>query len=386
MVEGWSKTPIGQVIRIATGQVDPKDEHVKTLLSVGPENIRIGGGINYGSLKTAHELVQISGKYAFDQDAILYSKIRPNLNKVGLPEFQGICSADVYPIWVNDVNVIDKAFLYHILTSEKFVADASSRSFRTGLPKINRPDLESITIDLPPLPEQRKIAEILRTWDEAIEQSLQLTVLRQKQYKGLRERLVDWLSNERTPLRGVLEPVSRPVNKPVKSYRALSIRSHGKGAYIRTVADPNTVAMDTLYQVKVGDLIVNITFAWEGAIALVTEEQDGCLVSHRFPTYLPDEELVSARYLRHSLRMPRFTYLLTTISPGGAGRNRVLNKTDFLNLEVPYPKLSEQKKIAQILDDAETAIERENKYREALKRQKRGLMQKLLTGDWRVTP
>jgi type I restriction enzyme S subunit len=142
--------------------------------------------------------------------------------------------------------------------------------------------------------------------------------------------------------------------------------------------------MDTLYIAREGDLIVNITFAWEGAIALVPLEHDGRLVSHRFPTYVPVAQSVDARYLRHALRMPRFTYLLGLVSPGGAGRNRVLNKNDFLDLEVPSPELRKQEIVALALDAAENAIAKASEYRDALTLQKRGLMQKLLTGEWRV--
>jgi type I restriction enzyme S subunit len=83
--------------------------------------------------------------------------------------------------------------------------------------------------------------------------------------------------------------------------------------------------------------------------------------------------------------MQRFTYLLGLVSPGGAGRNRVLNKSDFLDLKGPLPSTSEQARIAVILDDAENAVAREIQLRDALERQKRGLMQKLLTGEWRVS-
>lgn len=142
--------------------------------------------------------------------------------------------------------------------------------------------------------------------------------------------------------------------------------------------------MDTLYVAREGDLIVNITFAWEGAIALVPREHDGRLVSHRFPTFVPNPRSANARYLRHALRMPRFTYLLGLVSPGGAGRNRVLSKNDFLDLEVPCPELSRQEVVAAALDTAEDAIAKASEYRDALVRQKRGLMEKLLAGDWPV--
>ncbi|WP_082386769.1 restriction endonuclease subunit S [Actibacterium sp. EMB200-NS6] len=156
--EGWEITTVGKTVNIASGQVDPKDEAIADLISVGPDNLLSGGGIEKSSLKSARELGQISGKYAFDRNAILYSKIRPNLNKVALPSFDGICSADMYPMWVSDSARANREFIYFVLTSQGFVSSATSRSFRTGLPKINREDLEAIEFPLPPLPEQRKIA------------------------------------------------------------------------------------------------------------------------------------------------------------------------------------------------------------------------------------
>jgi type I restriction enzyme S subunit len=384
MLKDWNEVPLGSVIEIASGQVDPKDAHIRDLISVGPDNLLSGGGIDRKTLRTAGQLGQISGKYAFDEKAILYSKIRPNLNKVGLPDFDGICSADVYPIWVSQPDTMDREFLFYVLTSDAFVADASSRSFRTGLPKINRPDLESITISLPPISEQRHIAKLLRAWNAAIEKVNLLIELRERQYFGLRGRLIDWRSGNHAALRTFLKPVSRPTPKPDEQYRALGIRSHGKGTFSRVVEKPDEVDMDTLYVAKAGDIIVNITFAWEGAVALVPAEHDGGLVSHRFPTFVPIPSKANGRYLRHALRMPRFTYLLGIVSPGGAGRNRVLSKSAFLELEAPLPSVDTQERIAAFLDDAEEAIALATKHRQALDQQKRGLMQKLLTGEWRV--
>jgi len=258
-----------------------------------------------------------------------------------------------------------------------------STGTQSTMKNISQDRLLAIPISIPKKNEQQKIVAILRTWDEAIENLLRLTELRKTQYLGLRDYLIDWSKNQRA-VKEFLKPVSRPVRKPTSGYRALSIRSHGKGTFDRYVEDPECIEMDTLYVVKSGDVIVNITFAWEGAVALVPRDHDGCLVSHRFPTFVPKMERVDARYLRHALRMARFTYLLGIVSPGGAGRNRVLSKSDFLDLMVPLPPLDQQQRIAMILDDAEDAISVEEKYLSALKHQKRGLMQKLLTGEWRV--
>jgi type I restriction enzyme S subunit len=72
------------------------------------------------------------------------------------------------------------------------------------------------------------------------------------------------------------------------------------------------------------------------------------------------------------------------ISPGGAGRNRVMSKTDFLKLDVKLPDVKEQKEIANILDAASAELNQYQQKLEQLQLQKKGLMQQLLTGKTRV--
>jgi type I restriction enzyme S subunit len=130
-----------------------------------------------------------------------------------------------------------------------------------------------------------------------------------------------------------LIPTFREVCKPNDKYLAIGVRSHAKGTFQRTDSEPDKIAMETLYQVREGDLIVNITFAWEGAIALVKKTDDGGFVSHRFPTYTFDQTVVLSEYFRQVFIQKRFRSLLDLISPGGAGRNRVLSKSNFLAIK-----------------------------------------------------
>lgn len=176
----------------------------------------------------------------------------------------------------------------------------------------------------------------------------------------------------------------RPVDKPKSSFLALGLRSHGKGIFHKVDFEPNSIAMDTLYKVKENDLIVNITFAWEHAIAIADKKDEGGLVSHRFPTYTFNEKVAFPHFFRYYVLQPRFKYLLNLISPGGAGRNRVMSKKDFPKLEVFVPSLEEQKAIAKVLTTADNEINSQESYLTKLQEQKKGLMQQLLTGQKRV--
>lgn len=191
----------------------------------------------------------------------------------------------------------------------------------------------------------------------------------------------DW---DIVPIKKVVTQVHRSVDKPNEPYYRLSVRSHAKGTFHSFVEDPETVAMEELYKVKENDLIVNITFAWEHAIAIVKKEDDGLLVSHRFPTYEFNNN-ACVKFYENIIKFPRIKKMLGDMSPGGAGRNRVLNQTDFYNkLYVPYTSKKEQEKIAEILSCCDKVIELKENLLIEKKQEKKYLMQKLYTPkiDW----
>jgi len=252
--------------------------------------------------------------------------------------------------------------------------------------------LSKLQIPVPPLREQQKIAEILSTWDKTISITEKLVDELKLRNKGLAQQLLSgqkrlkgfegkWKKN---PLSYFMDYTPRPVDKPSASYLALGIRSHGKGIFHKPDFDPDAIAMETLYEVKENDLVVNITFAWEHAVAIASKEDEGGLVSHRFPTYTFKPDKASPDYFKFFILQPYFKYLLDLISPGGAGRNRVLSKKEFIKLEIKFPILEEQIAIASVLLESDKELKLYQQQLETLKEQKKGLMQKLLTGELRV--
>ena len=275
-----------------------------------------------------------------------------------------------------------KEFMYFFLESktEFFRSDLAPG---VGQPNLNTDLIGGVSIPVPPMEEQARIAELLTEWNSAIEKTEQLIVLRSRQKAWLLVQVISAFGHS-TKLGDFLKQASRPIPKPTEPYWALGIRSHGKGTFQRFVQDPGSVDMEELYAVNRDNLIVNITFAWEGAIALVKPEDEGCLVSHRFPTYEINCEVADPSFVKYIVNCKEFFSQLALISPGGAGRNRVLNKKDFLKLTVSLPPIIEQQRLAHILGTLDQLIQIETDQLAAIKNQKRGLMQKLLTGQWRV--
>ena len=116
--------------------------------------------------RTISEDGVISGKYLFSPEHIIYSKIRPNLNKVALPDFDGLCSADAYPILVKD-GVCNREFLGYTMRSKCFLDYILAFSNRTNLPKVNKNQVEGFTLPLPPIELQNQFAAFVQQVDKS---------------------------------------------------------------------------------------------------------------------------------------------------------------------------------------------------------------------------
>ena len=108
----------------------------------------------------------ISGKYLFSPRHIIYSKIRPNLNKVALPDFDGLCSADAYPILVKE-ELCTREFFGYTLRSAYFLDYILAFSSRTNLPKVNKNQVEGFTLPLPEIGVQRQFTEFVKQVDKS---------------------------------------------------------------------------------------------------------------------------------------------------------------------------------------------------------------------------
>ena len=129
---------------------------------------------------------------------------------------------------------------------------------------------------------------------------------------------------------------------------------------------------------------MNIVFAWEQAIGKTTQSEVGMIGSHRFPMYRPVNDRVDIDYLISYFLTKRGTDILEAASPGGAGRNKTLGQERFLKSKIVLPPIEEQQKIAAILTTQDRVIELKEKRLAEKQRQKKYLMQQLLTGKKRL--
>lgn len=163
----------------------------------------------------------------------------------------------------------------------------------------------------------------------------------------------DW---EKKPLSAIVIPYSDPVEVPHNGYERLGIRSHGKGVFHEYVEAGKEITTAQLHRVAAHNFIVNITFAWEHAVAVTSDEDAGKLVSHRFPQFSMADGIYD-QFLKYLILDARFRHHLLLSSPGGAGRNRVLKIPEMLEYEMRIPGIEEQRQIAGYLNSLDVLIE-----------------------------
>ncbi|MBY0474947.1 MAG: restriction endonuclease subunit S [Nitrosomonas sp.] len=156
--KGWNTLKLGECTYLDARMIDPKKDEYKHLKHVGAERIEKDTGKIRKCLSAIEENL-ISNKFLFDGRYILYTKIRPYLRKVALPDFVGICSADIYPVRPDD-RILLKEYLWFILISEAFVKYTESLPSRANIPKLNREEFARYEIMVPPIELQKQFSEM----------------------------------------------------------------------------------------------------------------------------------------------------------------------------------------------------------------------------------
>ena len=185
--EEWEVENFTNRFVIQSGQVNPRIEPFSNMVLVAPDHIEQKTGILLGKV-TASEQGATSGKYLFHKGDVIYSKIRPYLRKAILVDFDGICSADMYPLKAK--SNLNSYFLFLIILGEKFSIFAEQTSVRSGFPKINRSEMSEFKMAFPNLSEQTRIVEIIEAQDNQIQAEEKQLAKYEKIKKGLMNDLL----------------------------------------------------------------------------------------------------------------------------------------------------------------------------------------------------
>ena len=357
--EGWRQVRLGEIYNIsASGDFDAK-ESSRTQNEKHPYPV-------YSNALTNKGLHSYSTYSRYDEDSITITA----RGDIGFANHRKTKFMAIGRLLVlkNKIPVSNEFICEYINHSIRFFKET------TGVPQLTAPQASKYYITLPPFPEQKAIASLLEKWDEAIEKTEALIAAKEKQFKWMLKRLIsDQQDNPewRKVKLGEICKISKgqQLNKlqmiQTGKYPALNGGVSPSGNTDKWNTPANTVTIS-----EGGNSCGYVNFIaqkfWAGGHCYI--------LSH-----LADG--VYTRFLYYTLkdREP----LIMKLRVGSGLPN--IQKGDVERLSLIFPSLTIQKQIAKILNNAKQEILLLEQLAEQYRTQKRGLMQKLLTGDWRIT-
>ena len=323
----------------------------------------------------------------FHKGDVLYGKLRPYLQNWLLAFFDGIAVGD---FWVLQPQGIDSGFLYRLIQGRKF-SDTANQSTGTKMPRADWKLVSKTAFFIPQnVNEQFVIGDFFINLDSLIissEQKLgQLKIFKkaclEKMFPKEGEAVPEirfkgfegpW---QKKTFGSIVEKYVDPVATPKNGYYRLGIKSHAKGTFHSYVEKGQELETAQMHRVAKEKFIVNITFAWEHAVAITTESDEGKLVSHRFPQFSFHNDMFPD-FFRYVISNEKFRHHLWLSSPGGAGRNRVLKIEEMLAYNMIIPSKEEQKQIAEYLGRIDNLIDLTQQKLDKLKNLKKALLDRM---------
>lgn len=322
---------------------------------------------------------------------IIMSTVRPNLQSFAFIDFDPvdvICSTG-FAVLTAKQQMCNK-YIYQLLYSKEIETQINNMLVGSNYPAINSSDVASLKVCIPPFAEQEKIAEILGTWDRAIEELTDLIAEKKELKRGLMQRLLTGTQRlpgfskpwQESKLEALLNLVSIR-NKELKIKTVLSV-TNNRGFVLPEEHFARAVASEDLSGYKIikrGDFAYNPSRLNVGSIDRLDSYDEGVL-SPMYVVFKCNEKLYSD-YMKHWVTTVEFNTKVRNSAQGSVRETVDFKTLSSIKIFLPTD-LEEQKAIADVLSKADSEIDLLNQQLDLLKEQKRGLMQKLLTGEVRV--
>lgn len=245
--------------------------------------------------------------------------------------------------------------------------------------------LHGLVTLLPPLPEQKTISSFL----DRETQKIDLLIAKQEKLISLLEEkrqamLFKAISDKKTQqlrLDHIAEFKARKIVRSAEyTYTPIGMFNRGRGFFLKELTTGDDLGDSEFHLIKNGDLIFSGQFAWEGAVGLVSEIEDGCIASHRYPIITGKEGVVNTAFLFAFFTSKFGDFLLDEHSRGSAGRNRPLNMNTLFKEKIPVPPLNLQAQIADLVIKERIMKRKVRKPIELLKEKRSALISAAVTG------
>ncbi len=345
----WEQRKWIDVVDISTEMVNPTTGEYDNMPHIAPGNIESFTGRILDNVKTVKEEQLISGKFRFRPDDVVYGKINPQLGKYFYATVNGLTSADAYVF--NGKNGLKQKFLFALLQTSDFFKYSVSVSKRSGMPKINRDELNAYSFLMPSEEEQDRIGSYLLQLDHLI------TLHQRKCYRFIDIALDAW---EQRKLKDYLE-VSREKNK-TESYGKEDVLSvSGEHGIVNQIEFQGRsfagVSVANYGVVEAGDVVYTKSPLKSNPYGIIkTNKGKTGIVSTLYAVYKPrmntNSEFVQI-YFELDSRMNSYMHPLVN---KGAKNDMKVSDENALKGPVAFPELEEQNAITQYFDKLDRLI------------------------------
>ena len=339
----WRSVPFGTFLTRSHNWTEPQPDRIYKQITVRlwGKGLTLRGEV-YGSKIAARRQVQVR------KGQFLLSRIDARHGAFGLvsPDLDGALVSGDFPAFDVDHSQAHPRYLEWYSKTNSFVElcrRASEGS--TNRVRLKEENLLAMRTPLPPLNEQRRIVARLDRIARLIEKRRKALATADQDVDVLLHNAFQQVVRgaDYLPMAEVAPLVRRPVSvQPDGSYAELGVRSFGRGTFHKPPLDGMTVGSKKLYRIAPGDLVFNIVFAWEGAVAIARDQDEGRVGSHRFLTCVPKPGAPNAEFLLYYFLSREGLQCLREASPGGAGRNRTLGLKKLATMAVPVPSTRKQ--------------------------------------------
>ena len=399
----WVCIPFRRLASVKSNLVHPVD--YMNYPQIAPDSIEKNSG-RILHWKTVADSNVESDNHLFFKGQILYSKIRPLLNKVTIAPFDGLCSADMYPI---ETMQNTKFLLYYMLSNAFLESVTNATRDRVKMPKINREELGSIDICVPPLSEQRaivtylddkcgKIDKVVEGKQKQIEllAEMKQRIIADAVTRGLNPNVkmkatnIPWLPEipehwESLRAKHMFNKEQRPVEEGdeiVTCFRdgEVTLRKNR-----RTTGFTEATDYSHYQHICKGDLIIHQMDAFAGSAGVSDSDGMGTPV---LSVCTPKSENILNEYYAHIVRLMGKNGFILSLYRGIRERSSDFRFDTFANLWLPVPPFEEQKQIVTHITLKTSKIDKLianiTKEIECIKEYKQRLISDVVTGQIKV--
>jgi len=356
----WNVARFKRIATIRNGQVDPEDIRYKDLPLFAPNHIESGTG-RLLAVESADAQGAESGKYLVERGEVVYSKIRPELRKVIIAPFDGLCSADMYP--VRPTFWIEARFLYYAMLSESFFQYTLLESARVAMPKINRKSLGECIFVYPARKLQTRICDYLDSSCAAIDQAVSTKRRQLDTLNSLRNSIVhsvfaDLGGGDTERIKDVASKITSGItpeggaagylDNGIPLLRSQNVHFDGlKLADVAYISSETHAGMRGSH-VRPRDVLLNITGASIGRCTYIPDDFGDANVNQHVCIIRPGPR-IDHRYITAFLSSPMGQDQILSTFTGASRQGLSHNELGLIRL--PFPKLAIQRAIVDKIEE-----------------------------------